>query len=108
EPRAFVVNDGDLAGLRYDVIVGDDDAGRIDDEAGTERIDTARTAFAVLRIALAAPIEEVPEQLVQLRIARQLRHRGVARFDLLRGGDIDDRVDHLLGDVGDGVGATRS
>jgi hypothetical protein len=107
EPRAVVENDGDLIGLRDDVIVGDDDAGRIDDEAGTERINATRTAFAILRLALTAPIEKVPEQLIQLRIVRQLRHRGVARFDLLRGGNVDDSVDHPFGDVGDGVGPTR-
>src|SRR5947199_405862 len=32
---------------------------------------------------------------------------GLSGLDLLRGGDIDDCVDHLLGDVGDGVGPTR-
>src|SRR5262249_33250026 len=55
EPRAVVENDGDLVGFRDDVIVGDDDAGRIDDEAGAERIDAARAALAGLRIALATP-----------------------------------------------------
>ena len=52
EPRAVVENDGDLVGFRDDVVVGDDDAGRIDDEAGAERVDAARAAVAVLRIAL--------------------------------------------------------
>jgi len=70
KPRAVVENDGDLVGFRDDVIVGDDDAGRIDDEAGTERVDAARATLAVLWIALAAPIKEIPEQLVQLRIVR--------------------------------------
>jgi hypothetical protein len=90
------------------VIVGDDDTGRIDDETGTERIDAARSALAVLRVAaLTAAIEEVSEELVELRIVGQLRQRGIARFDLLRGGDIDDRIDHLLGDIGDVIGPTR-
>ena len=43
EPRAVVEDDGDLVGVGDHVIVGDDDAGRIDDEAGAERID-ARAA----------------------------------------------------------------
>ena len=69
EARAVVEDDGDLVGFRDHVIVGDHDAGGIDDEAGAERIDPPRTARRVLIVALlAAPVEEVAEQLVQLRI----------------------------------------
>src|SRR5262249_39337977 len=68
QSRAIIEDHGDLVSLGDDVIVGDNDAGRIDDKAGSQRIDTARTALPILRIALAAPIEKVPEQLVQLRI----------------------------------------
>jgi hypothetical protein len=107
QSRAVIENDRDLVGLRDHMVVGHHDAGRVDDETGTERIDPARPAFAVLRVVLAAPIEEVLEQLVQLRIVGQLRHRRVARFDLLRGGDVDDRVDHPFGHVGDAVGTAR-
>jgi hypothetical protein len=91
------------------VIVGHDDPGRVDDEARTKRIDPTRAALAVLRVGLtAASIEEIPEQLIQLGIVRQLRHRRVARLDLLRGGNVDHRVDHLFRDVGDVVRTARS
>ena len=43
ELAAVVEVDGDLVGALDDVIVGDDDAGRVDDEAGAERLDPART-----------------------------------------------------------------
>jgi hypothetical protein len=36
QSRAVIEDHGDLVGLGDDVIVGDDDTGRIDDEAGTE------------------------------------------------------------------------
>ena len=53
ERGAVVEDDGDLVGVGDHVIVGDHDAGRIDDEAGAERIDPARRrALAVLRLAL--------------------------------------------------------
>src|SRR5262249_53514767 len=38
---------------------------------------------------------------------RQLRDRVAAPLDVLRGGDVDDRLDHLLGDVGDAFGTAR-
>src|SRR3984893_18763573 len=84
EPRAVVENDRDLIRLGDHVIVGHNDAGRVDNEARAERVDTARAALAVLRIAwCATPVKEVSEQLVQLRIVRQLRHRAIARLHLL-------------------------
>ena len=42
ELGAVVEDDGDLVGVGDDVIIGDHDAGRIDDEAGAERVDAAR------------------------------------------------------------------
>ena len=45
--RAVVEDDVDLVGVGDDVVVGDDDAGRIDDEAGAERVDAARRAIGV-------------------------------------------------------------
>ena len=107
---AVVENDGDLVGVGDHVIVGDHDAGGIDDEAGAQRVDAARAAlpgrllFAALR---AAAVEEVAEQFVELRIVRKLRLRllgAAAPGDVLRGRDVDDRLDHLFGDVGDPVG----
>ena len=80
EPRAVVEDDGDLVGVGDHVIVGDDDAGRIDDEAGAERIDAARARVRrVLSLALAAAVEEVPEQLVELRIVAAAAASAVLR-----------------------------
>ena len=42
ERGAVVEDDGDLVGVGDDVVVGDHEPGRIDDEAGAERIDAAR------------------------------------------------------------------
>ena len=105
--RAVIEDDGDLVGLGDDVVVGDHDAGGIDDEAGAERIDAARRRALALRLALAAAVEEVAEQFVELRIVRHLRLLAAARTDVLRGRDIDHRVDHLLGDVGDRFRSAR-
>src|SRR5262249_22317657 len=88
-------------------IVGDDQAGWIDDEAGAERIDLARleaAAVVAAAIATAAPaiLEEVIEELLERRTGRQVRHRAAAAgVDGLRGRDVDDGVDHLLGDISD-------
>ena len=111
---AVVHDDVDLVGVRDDVIVGDDDAGGIDDEAGAERI-------GLVRLQSPSPpplgrrravLEEVVEELLERRARRQLRHRAAAvaaalGLDGLRGRDVDHRVDHLLGDVGDAVRAAR-
>ncbi len=42
ELGAVVEDDVDLVGVGDDVIVGHDEAGRIDDEAGAERVDAVR------------------------------------------------------------------
>ena len=55
---------------------------------------------AVVAALAAAVFEELLEELLERRAGRQVRHRRVARLDLLRGGDVDHRVDHLFGDVG--------
>ncbi len=88
------------------MVVGHHHAGRVDDETGTERIDPARTAVG-LAAALAAPIEEVAEQFVELRIVGNLRHRTVAGLDLLRRGNVNHRIDHFFGNVGDAVRTAR-
>ena len=77
EPRAVVEDDGDLVGVGDDVVVGDDDAGRIDDEAGAERVDAARRAVRRLALAAlaAAVLEELLEEFLERRAGRQLRRR---------------------------------
>src|SRR5882757_2283586 len=103
---AVIHDDVDLVGVGDDVVVGDDDAGGIDDEAGAERVGLARLQIAATALAAAtAVLEEVVEKFLERRPRRQLRDRAAAAvtalgLDGLRGRDIDDRVDHLLGDIG--------
>ena len=52
ELGAVVEDDVDLVGVGDDVIVGDDEAGRVDDEAGAERVDAARRALGAVAAAL--------------------------------------------------------
>ena len=77
QPGAVIEDDGDLVGVGDHVIVGHDDAGRIDDEAGAERVDPARRCVRDLAVALtaAAVLEEIVEELLERRAGRQLRHR---------------------------------
>ncbi len=114
ELAAVVHDDVDLVGIGDDVIVGHDDARGIDDEAGAERVGLVRLQVAALAARTAAAVlEEVVEEFLERRARRQLRHRAPAiagaalGFDGLRGRDVDHRVDHFLGDVGDAVGAAR-
>ena len=74
---AVVENDADLVGVGDDVVVGDHEAGRIDDEAGAERIDAARRRRLSGPLSpLAAPVlEELLEKFLERRARRQLRHR---------------------------------
>src|SRR5262249_38064865 len=95
-------------------------------EAGAERVDAAErvvvaarrvvvalTALAALPRSLAlaptaAPVlEELVEELLERRARRQLRDGVAAALDVLRGRDVDHRLDHLPGDVGDLLGAAR-
>ncbi len=112
EPRAVGQDHVDLVGFGDHVVVGDDDAGRIDDEAGTERTDPARRAIGGLLIVAtlsAAVLEEFLEELLERRTRRQIRRllRAAARatLDLLRGRDVDHGIDHFFGNIGDGLGA---
>ena len=99
------------------MIIGDDDAGRVDDEPGAERVGLAALHLAALVAVLggaATPVlEEVVEELLERRARRQLRHRfpvaaAALGLDILRGRDVDDGVDHLLGDFGDAVRSART
>ena len=106
ELGAVVENDADFVRVGDDVIIGDDKAGRIDDEAGTERIDPMRRLIRIVAAAVAVPVlEELVEKLFHRRTGRQVRQLGHVRIDLLRGRNIDDGVDHLLGNVGDVLGS---
>src|ERR1700732_4645918 len=76
ELAAFVHDDADLVGIGDDVIVGHDDAGSVDDEAGAERVGLVRLQIAALGAARAAMpvLEEIVEELLKRRAWRQLRH----------------------------------
>ena len=97
------------------MIVGHNDAARIDDEAGAQRIDL------MLALVATAVLEEIVEEFIEGRIRRQarialvavvlLRRRLLALLvpavDGLGRGDVDHRVDHLLRDIGDAVRPAR-
>ena len=84
------------------MIVGDDEPGGIDDEAGAERVDPPRRAVLIAAALAAAPVlEEFVEKLLHRRTRRQIGQPAHAGVDLLRRRDVDDGVDHLFGNVGD-------
>ena len=103
---AVVEDDVDLVGVGDDVIIGDDEAGRIDDEAGAERGHAVRHLILVAGAA-AMVLEELIEELFHRRAGRHVGKVFDMRIDFLRGRDIDHRVDDLFGDVGNVVGAAR-
>ena len=110
EASAVVEDDGHLVGVGDDVVVGHHDAGGVDDEARAQRIDPARGVRPVLVVALlivAAVLEEFVEELLEGRTGRKLRRRAVAVVDRLRGRDIDHRIDHFFGNIGDVVRTAR-
>ena len=95
--------DDDLVGAFDDVVVGDDQAGRIDDKARAERAYLARqTVFLLV-------VEEIVEELLERRALGPGTGRGAVLGALQRlgGRDIDHSVLKPLGDVGHGVGAAR-
>ena len=88
----------DVVGVADDVIVGDDDAARIDHEARTQR---RRLVGARRAVVEAVVLEELLEHVVEGRALRQVRHSlGVFVLDRLR----RRNVDHRLGDAVDEVG----
>ena len=106
ELGAVIENDADLVGVGDHVIVGDDQPGRIDDEAGAERIDATRRLVRIVALAVVV-LEELVEELFHRRARRQIGQLVGARVDFLRCRNVDDGVDDLLGDVGDGVRTAR-
>ena len=105
---AVVEDDVDLVGVGDDVIVGDDEAGRIDDEAGAQRIDAMRLVSSLSSSVLAAVVlEEIVEEFLHRRAGRQIGQVADVRIDLLRGRHIDHGVDDLLGNVGDVLRSAR-
>ena len=110
EARAVVEDDGDLVGVGDDVIVGDHDAGRIDDEAGAQRRDAVRRCCRFWLSPLPHCCGEFLKNSSKnpRRASRAEAAASHCRgFDGLRGGDVDDRIDHFLGDIGDAVRSAR-
>ena len=70
-----VQDDGDLVGIGDDVVIGDDIARRIDDEAGAERGRLARRHLRMVALGQAV-LEEVVKELLKWRARRKLRHVG--------------------------------
>ena len=103
---AVIENNADLVGVGDDVIVGHHEAGRINDESGSQRVDPARRLIGIITAPAtlaAAILEKLIEELFHRRTGRQIGHVGEVRIDLLRGRDIDDGIDYLFGDIGDAV-----
>ena len=107
ELGAVVEDHADLVGVGDDVIVGDDEPGWIDDEAGTERIDAARPLVRIVAALAVVVLEELIEELFHRRARRQVGQLFGARVDFLRRRNIDHRIDDLFGDVGDAVRTAR-
>jgi hypothetical protein len=96
--------DGDLVGLAGDMVVGDDPAGRVDDEAGADRLCLlGRTIGAhVGHAALAELLHEALHELLHLLLLAAVRHVGlfvVGGAGLHGHGNVDDRRRHLGGQV---------
>ena len=87
------------------MIVGDDDPGRIDDEAGAERIGPALVRVSQLIVIAAALLLAMAEEFVEKIVERRagLEFRRAARaflFKGLRRRNIDHGVAHLGGEIG--------
>ena len=86
------------------MIVGDDDAGRIDDEAGAERIGAALLRRRHRRRRLHADgdaqkfIEEIVERRARIGVGSVTR---VLLFVGLRRRNIDDRIADCRGEIGE-------
>ena len=89
----------DLVGVGDDVVVGHHDAGRIDDEAGAQRIDPARRVRPALIVAAACPRRFLKKSSKNSSNGEPGGSCGIAllrHVDGLRGRDVDDRIDDLL------------
>ncbi len=97
--------DGDRVGLTGDVIVGDDDAGRIDDEAGAHGLRLGMRAHLALAL-LAEALGEFLHELLHLILGRAIRHLHalVIALGLHGHGHVDHGRRHLGGEVGEVVG----
>jgi hypothetical protein len=108
EAGAVGEDHADVVRVADHVVVGDDDSGGVDDEAGAGGVRAALLltgrVVALAAFALAAPVEELLEQILERRAGRELRHRPAAGLDRRRGRDVDYRVGHPLDEIGEGFG----
>src|SRR5262245_20874094 len=101
-------SDGNLVGIGDHMIVGDDIAGRIDDEPRTKGGGLARLSLRAAALGHAA-VEKVPKELLEWRARRKLRDLGArvfatsAGFQRLSRRDVDHRGKKLLGEIGETV-----
>jgi hypothetical protein len=106
-------NDGDLVGIGDDVIVGDDIAGRINDEAGAERSALARLSLRTPALGNAM-LEKVAKELLEWGARRELRDLWPAmlaaafRFHRLGRRNVDNRGQQLRREIGKTVGRRAS
>ena len=96
-------DDRDLVGTGNHVVVGDDDARLVDDEARAKRTGLARRQVAILAPTVLEVLEEVLKgrSRWKLRDGRALQIRS---FDQLRGRDVDDRRQQSFRQIGEAVG----
>ena len=106
QARAVGEVDKDLVGALDDVVVGNHEPGRIDDEARAERTYLARQTVAALFV------EEIVEELLEGRaLGARPAGSAVGRcavgrcFERLGRGNVDDGILETLGDVGHRIGA---
>ncbi len=103
ELAAVVEDDDDVVGVADDVVVGDNDAAGVDDEAGAERLRLLRARARRDAVVL----EELLEHLVERRALGKVRHRAAALLlDRLGGRDVDHRVGDLVDEIGE-IGRPR-
>ena len=100
-------DDGDLVGLRDDVVVGHDDTARIDHEPGAERRHPPRRTVLVPAVVPGTlAFEEFLEEFLERRARRKPRHRNLAaptaRF--LGRRDVDHGGGQLLRQIGERLG----
>ncbi len=79
------------------MIVGDNHAVGIDDEARAERLHALRTRALLL-------LQKFVEKIVERRVGRNARNGHVARLKNLRGGNVDNGGRQPLGEIGETLG----
>src|SRR5262249_5833165 len=110
---SVIEDDVDFVSIGNDMVVGNNQAGRIDNEAGAERVDASRhgclIVLSVLTVLAAPILEEFLEELLKWRPRRQLRHRTaiISQIDRLLGRNIDHGVYDLFRHVRYPFGSTR-